>query len=129
MKNKINIVLRIILGLLLISPILGTLGIFPEPTREMYNSDTAYDFIMLLMEAGYIMWIMSTVFLISLILLIKNKMAAVALLLLPITLNIVGFHMFLDGGIFTAGAVMGNVLLLINLYFLYQNKDKYKALL
>ncbi len=129
MKKFINVALKVLLALLMISPILGSLGVFPAPTREMYNTQEGYDFIMMLMEAKYIMWMMTTVFLISFILILKNKMAVVALLLLPITLNIVGFHMFLDGGLFTAGAIMGNVLLLINLYFLYQNKGRYKALI
>jgi len=124
-----DIILKIVLSLILIMPILGTLGIFPEPTADLYNSPEAYDFIMALTNSGYIMWIMSIVFFISIILIIKNKMAVVALLILPITLNIVGFHAFLDGGLFTSGAIMGNVLLLINIYFLWQNKGRYKSLL
>jgi hypothetical protein len=40
------------------------------------------------------------------------------LLALPITLNVVGFHLVLDGGLLTAGAMMGNVMLVLNLYFL-----------
>jgi len=128
MKKIINIILKIVLGLLMISPIVGTLGVFPAPTRDLYNTDEAYNFIVTLMNSGYVMWMMAIVFLISFILIIKNKMAAVALLILPITLNIVGFHAFLDGGLFTPGAIMGNVLLLINLYFLWQNRQVYKAL-
>jgi len=129
MKKIMDIILKIVLSLILIMPILGTLGIFPEPTADLYNSPEAYDFIMALTNSGYIMWIMSIVFFISIILIIKNKMAVVALLILPITLNIVGFHAFLDGGLFTSGAIMGNVLLLINIYFLWQNKGRYKSLL
>lgn len=123
-----NIIIKILLSLLFISPILGTLGIFPAPTREMYNTDEAYNFIMILMNSGYVMWMMAVVFAISLVMIWKNKMALVALLILPITLNIVGFHAFLDGGLLTGGAVMGNVLLLINLYLLYQNRGVYKVL-
>lgn len=128
MKKIMNIVFKIVLVLLMVSPILGVLGIFPAPTREMYQTDDAYQFINILMNSGYVMWMMAIVFLISIILVLKNKMAAVALLILPITLNIVGFHAFLDGGLLTPGAIMGNVLLLINLYFLYQNRETYKAL-
>lgn len=123
-----NIICKILLTLLLATPILGTLGIFPEPTRAMYQTDEAYNFIMILMHSGYVMWIMSVVFIASLILLWKNKTAVVALLLLPITLNIVGFHAFLDGGLLTGGAVMGNVLFLINVYYLWMNRRVYKAL-
>ncbi len=124
-----NITLKVLLSFLLITPILGTLGIFLAPTREMYNTDEAYKFIMILMNSGYVMWMMAVVFAISLVMIWKNKMALVALLILPITLNIVGFHAFLDGGLLTGGAVMGNVLLLINVYFLYQNRGVYKVLM
>lgn len=125
----INIILKVILALLLVSPILGTLGIFPAPTADMYNTPEAYNFIVALLSVGYITWMMSIVFVICIILIIMNKMAAVALLLLPITLNIIGFHIFLDGGVFTPGAIMANVLFLLNLYFLWQNRERYKALL
>lgn len=129
MKKAINIVLKVVLLIILIMPVLGTLGVFPPPTPEMYNNREAYDFIVALMDGGkYIMWLMTTVFLICFVLTLKNKMAVVALLLLPITLNIMGFHAFLDGGLLKSGAMMGNVFFLINLYYLWQNKDKYKAL-
>ncbi len=110
-------------------PVFGTLGIFPPPTPEMYNNREAYDFIVALMNGGkYIMWLMTAVFLICFVLVLKNKMAIVALLLLPITLNIMGFHAFLDGGLLKSGAMMGNVFFLINIYYLWQNREKYKAL-
>lgn len=129
MKKITNIILKVILSIIVIMPLGGVLGIFPAPTPDMYNTKQAYDFIAMLMEVGYINWMMSVVFLICFILILKNKMALVALLLLPITLNIVGFHAFIDGGLFTPGAIMGNVLLLINIYFLWQNRYTYKTLL
>lgn len=129
MKKIINIVLKIVLSLMLIMPILGVLGVFPPATPDLYNTPEAYDFIMMLTNAGYVMWIMAIVFLISLVLIIKDKMALAALLLFPITLNIIAFHAFLDGGLFKMGALMGVVLFLINIYFLWQNRNRYKALL
>ncbi len=128
MKKTINIVLKVVLSLILIMPILGVLGVFPQPTADMYKTKESYDFIMALYSSGYIMWLMGVVFALCLFLIIKNKMALVALLLLPISLNILGFHMFLDGGLFNAGAIMADVLFALNLYFLYQNRDQYKAL-
>lgn len=125
----INIILRVVLGLLFISPILGVLGVFPAPTADMYNTPQAFAFIQSLYSASYIMWIMGLVFLTALILTIMNRMAAVALLILPVTVNIVAFHAFLDGGLFTAGAIMANVLFLINIYLLWVNRDTYKTLL
>ncbi len=128
MKKIINIVLRILLSLLLVMPILGVLGVFPAPTRDLYQTQEAYDFIITLSNSGYIMWIMAAVFAICLILTLKNKMAAVALLLLPITLNIIGFHAFLDGGLLTSGSIMAVAFFLINLYFLWENRNRYKVL-
>ncbi|HEY0908476.1 MAG TPA: hypothetical protein VGE35_03965 [Candidatus Paceibacterota bacterium] len=126
--KALNIVLRVVLGLLIISPILGVTGLFPAPTADMYNTADAFTFIDIMMKGGYITWIMAIVFAFTLYLIITNRMALAALLILPITVNIVGFHAFLDGGLFTAGAVMGNVLLLINAYFLWQNWSHYKSL-
>ncbi len=128
MKKVIDIILKVVLAVILIMPVLGTMGIFPPPTPDMYNTTEAYDFIMALTNAKYVMWIMSFVFVLSFVLMLVKKIALVALLILPITINIVAFHMFLDGGLFTAGAMMGNVLLLLNIYFLWQNRDRYKAL-
>jgi len=128
MKKVIHIILKVVLAVILIMPVLGTMGIFPPPTPDMYNTTEAYDFIIALTNAKYVMWIMSLVFALSFVLMFAKKMALVALLILPITINIVAFHIFLDGGLFTAGAMMGNVLLLLNIYFLWQNRDRYKVL-
>lgn len=128
MKKIINVILKIILSLLLIMPILGVLKVFPEPTPNLYKTKEAYDFVMILMNSGYVMWFMTIVFILCLFFIIKNKMAIVALLLLPITLNILGFHAFLDGGLFSSGAIMGEIFFLINIYFLWQNRNQYKGL-
>lgn len=124
----INTILKVILSLMLIMPIFGTLGIFPEPTADMYTNIKGYEFIKIMMDSQYIMFMMSAVFLISLICLWTKRVALASLLLLPISLNIVGFHAFLDGGLLTSGAVMGNVLLLINLYFLWLNRAQISPL-
>ncbi len=124
----LNIILRIVLGLLLLSPILGALGVFPPPTAALYNTPEAFAFIEMLMATGYITYIIAIVFAIGVVLVIMNRMALVALLLLPIVVNIVGFHLFLDGGLFMAGAIMADVLLLLNAYFLWQNWKQYKVL-
>ncbi len=126
--KSLHIAFRVLLALIIFMPILGVLNIFPAPTADMYNSAEAFSFIEALYVSKYVMYIMAAVFAISLILTIMNRMAAVALLILPITVNIVAFHAFLDGGIFTAGAIMGNVLMLLNAYFLWQNKLRYAAL-
>ncbi|MCB9359329.1 hypothetical protein H6503_05330 [Candidatus Woesearchaeota archaeon] len=104
------------------------LTIAPEPTKEMYNNDRAFNFISSLMnDASYTMYIMVFVFVVSAVLLWIGYEALAAILIAPITVNIVAFHLFLDG-IFMPGAVMGNVLLLINVYLIWVNWKHYKGL-
>lgn len=129
MKKVLHILAKILLSAILIMPILGTLGIFPAPTADMYNSPEAFQFIEILMTAKYINIIMALVFATSFILIWANRTALAALLLLPITVNIVGFHAFLDGGLLMPGAIMGNVLLLLNLYFLWHGRKQYTSLI
>lgn len=124
----LSIVGKILLTLLLVMPIFGTLGIFPAPTPDMYQTPQAFQFVDLLMKSKYIMVIDALVFLAAIICLWTKRTALAALLLLPITINIVGFHAFLDGGPFTAGAIMGNVLFLLNLAFLWQQRAQYRTL-
>mgnify|MGYP003425128659 FL=1 len=128
MKKYIHNFLKVILSLILIFPILGILGIFPEPTRELYNTDLAFSFIQILGEAGYINYIMALVYLVALGALWTRREALAALLILPVVVNIIGFHAFIDGGLFTAGAVLANVFLLLNIYFLWKNWSQYKNL-
>lgn len=129
MKKIFTIGSKIILTLLLITPILGSLGIFPPPTREMYGSQQAYDFIMATINSGYITVVMSVCFALAIYFLWTGRDSVAALLIAPITVNIVGFHAFIDGGLLTSGALMGNVLLVLNCYYLWKNREKYRVLL
>ena len=130
-KSKIlHASLKTILTLILIMPIFGSLGFFPEPTRDLYNTDKAFNFINILTnDAAYISYLISFIFIITLFLLWTKREALAALLVAPITINIIGFHLFLDGGLLTSGAILGNVLLLLNIYFLWKNRDQYNNLL
>jgi hypothetical protein len=129
MKKALNITLKLLLTLILVMPILGATGIFPAPTPEMYSTPEAYAFVAMLMASKYIMIIDAIVFALATVCLWTKRVALAALLILPITVNIVGFHLFLDGGLFTAGAVMGNLLLFLNLYFLWQSRKEYSSLM
>lgn len=123
MKNMVHVAAKVVFSLILVMPILGVLGVFPEPTRDLYNTDEAFAFIQVLSDSGFIMWMMMVVHLIALFALWTRREAVAALLVLPITLNVVGFHLVLDGGLFTAGAVMADVMLALNLYLLCKHRD------
>ncbi|MDP1625135.1 MAG: hypothetical protein Q8L64_05175 [bacterium] len=124
----LNTTLKIVLVLIMISPILGVLGAFSPPTPDLYNTPEAFAFIDALMATGYINWIIAIVFALAAISIISGRTALAAILILPITVCIVGFHYFLDGGLFTMGSLMADVLLVINLYFLWQCRGQYRIL-
>ncbi len=127
--KALNIFCKVVFGLILAMPVMGALGVFPPPTPDLYNTTEAYDFILALMEVRYINIIMAVVCTLSIVLMVTNRTALMALLILPITVNVVAFHAVIDGGLFTMGALMGNIMLILNLYFLWQNRARYKILL
>lgn len=129
MKKSLHIILKLLMTLLLVSPILGAFGLFPEPTRDLYTSDKSFEFIRVLMESGYVMPIMALCFALCIVLFWTKREALAALILLPFTINIVAFHLFLDGGLLTPGAIMADVLLLLNIYYLYRERHAYQPLL
>lgn len=129
MKKAIDIVLKVVLSLILVLPILGTAGVFPPPTQDLYNTPEAFQFILTLQEVRYINIIMVIVHVIALVCLWTRREALAALLILPITVNVVAFHLVLDGGLLMAGAVLGNIMLLINVYLLWQHRQAYAPLL
>jgi hypothetical protein len=129
MRKAVDIVLKVVLSIILVMPILGTLGVFPPPTQDLYNTPEAFQFIATLMEGRYINIIMSVVHVVALVCLWTRRTALAALLILPITVNVVAFHAFLDGGLLTVGAQLGNVMLLINAYFLWTHRSEYQPLL
>ncbi len=72
---------------------------------------------------------MAIVCVLALVLLWTKREALAAILILPITVNVVGFHLFLDGGLFTMGALLGNIMAAINLYFIWKYRAAYRSLL
>jgi hypothetical protein len=129
MRKAVDIALKVVLSLILVLPILGTLGVLPPPAPGLYNTPEAFDFIETITVGRYITIIMVLVHVVALVCLWTRRTALAALLILPITVNIVAFHAFLDGGLLTGGAVLGNVMLLINAYLLWQHRREYAPLL
>lgn len=129
MKKWIDVVLKVLLSLILITPILGLTGLFPPPTRDLYNTPEAFAFIQMMTDGRYTSIFMAIVHVLALFCLWTRRTGLAALLILPITVNVVGFHAFLDGGLLTAGAVLGNIMLLINAYFLWEHRREYAPLL
>jgi hypothetical protein len=57
-----------------------------------------------------------------------GKDALAAIILLPLSVNVICFHAFVDTGLISPSASLGIPLLLINLFFLWGNRMKYKML-
>lgn len=128
MKKYLHIVVKVLFSLILLLPVVGATGLLGEATRDLYNTDRAFAFIEMLNEVLYISYMMAVVHVIALIALWTRREALAALLVLPITFNVVGFHLVLDGGLLTGGAVLGNLMLLLNLYLLWKNRETLKLL-
>lgn len=124
-----NHILRILLGLLLLMPVAGTLGLMPEPTADMYTTTQAWDFISALANSGYMMPLIGVTAFICSILFFANKTALGAVILAPFTVNVIAFHLFLDASPISAGAIPAYILVALNLYFLWSNKAKYTAMM
>ncbi len=129
MKKYLHIFLKVILSLIMLMPVVGATGMLGEATRDLYNSDEAFAFIEALVAVMYINYMMAVVLVLALIALWTRREALAGLLILPISLNVVAFHLVLDGGLFTAGALLGNIMLLINLYLIWVNRSVYRPLI
>lgn len=123
----VRIVLRVLLCLLLAIPLLGTLGVFPAPTADLYTPN-GWAFMSALMGSGYMFPLLGIVSAVVVILTLMNKMALAAIVLAPMTVNVIAFHTFVDTGLFTPNASLGILLLVLNAFFLWDNRSKYKTL-
>ena len=123
MKSKVLNVIRILFGLILI--VFGAnkfLGFMPMPEL----SGQAGEFMGALAQTGYIFPVIGAVELGVGLLLVLNLFTPLALIVLvPISVNIVLFHLFLDiGGIVPAAVVAG-----LNLIFIITNLSAYLPML
>ena len=121
----LNIILRILLSLILLLPILGTIGVFPSPTAGMYTPE-GWAFIQALMNTGYMMPLIAILCAVCLVLVIMNRTAHAAALLAPFSLNVILFHVFLGGGVFRPDAILADALFLLNAYFLWEGRKEYQ---
>lgn len=123
MKNKIDTVLQILLGVFLI--IMGLnkfLGFMPAPSMP----ESAQNMMGALAASGYMLPLIGITEIVVGILLVARSWAALGLLLLaPLSVNIVLFHLALA----PAGILMGLIVFVLNVYFLFLYKPKFEAIL
>lgn len=124
MKSTFTTILRIILGLGLLFFGLSKLIHFSFMPTHIYTGDAAL-FIDSLSNTGYILKVVGSFEIFIGLLLLFNKWVAFALLLLaPITLNILMFHLFMD----TPGLVLAIIVLVLNAILIYKHWKVYRPL-
>ncbi|GGB86811.1 hypothetical protein GCM10007424_28600 [Flavobacterium suaedae] len=122
MDSNFTKIARILLGLALILFGINKFYSFipmPQPPQD------AAEFLGSLAETGYFMTFVAVLeIIIGLMLLFKLWVPFALLLLLPISINIVLFHLFLDLPSISAGLILA----ILNVVLLYKHKQKYKPL-
>ncbi|HAV55130.1 DoxX family membrane protein [Aequorivita vladivostokensis] len=124
MNSTFTKILRIILGLgLLFFGLSKLINLHIMPTH-IYTGDAAI-FIDSLSSTGYILKVIGILEIFIGLLLLINKWVSFALLLLaPITVNILLFHLFLD----TPGLLVALVITILNVILIYKHWKVYKPL-
>lgn len=121
--KKATIIARILLGAMFT---LFSLMYFFNlmPAKEMHGPSAT--FMTGLFSSGYMMNLVKAIELVCGIALITGQFVALTtVVIFPITLNIFLFHAFLD----PATVVISIVLLALNLFIAYTNKEKYQLML
>jgi hypothetical protein len=122
MGKKVTKFLEVILGLVLI--VFGANGFLQFMTPPQFNS-AASDFLGALFATGYIFPLMSIIWIIAGILLLIHKARAFAVILIfPISINLMLFHLALD----SAQIVIPLVVFLINVYLIWAYFKVYRPL-
>ncbi len=120
-SSKTKLSLRLLLGALYV--VFGLNGFFqflpqPAPTPE------GGAFLGALFTAGYMFPFIKITEILGGALLLANRSTLGAVILFPVTLNILAYHLFLDQG----GLVIALAFLAMNLGVAWFNRDNYKSL-
>ena len=122
-SNKLATTARYILGVALVFFALNGFLQFMTPPPM---GDAANAFMAALFTTGYMFVLINIVQLVVGLSLLTNKYVPLALIVLaPLTLNIILFHLFLH----IQSILFGAIVAVLHLYLAYVNIDKYKTLL
>lgn len=124
MNSTFTKILRMILGLGLLFFGLSKLIHFNFMPTHIYTGEAAI-FIDSLSETGYILKLIGVLEICIGLLLIINKAVPFALILLaPISVNILFFHLFMD----TPGLILAMIVILLNIILIYKHWKAYRPL-
>jgi uncharacterized membrane protein YphA (DoxX/SURF4 family) len=122
MNSKLILVLRVLLALILI--VFGA-NKFLDFMPHMEMPEAAMALMGAMMKSGYLLKLVGATEVFVGLLLLFNKWVPLALVILaPISVNMIFFHLFLA----PAGIVPAAVVAIINILLIYNNWNKYKAL-
>ena len=123
MKSKIDLIARLILGVILL--IFGLNTFFPfMPMPEL--PECAGKLLGAFAESGYIFPMIGVVKIVVGVLLLINRYVALALLLLaPFSVNVILYHLVLD----PKGIAAALIVAALNIYLLFAYKKKYDPVL
>ena len=121
MNKKVILVTRVLFGLMLIG--LGSFSFMNLPIPEY--PPKAKEFLIALAGTGYINHVIGIIFIIVGLMFVSGRLVALgALLLAPIVVNILLFHIFLD----IKSIFLGLVVAAGNIFIAYTEWDEYKGL-
>jgi putative oxidoreductase len=121
--RKVQIAIQMLLGLIFVVFGLNKfIGFIALPQLN----EVATNFMISLGTSGYLFPTIGVIEIICGLSLLLNRYVTLSLLLLtPITLNILGFHLMLDQG----GLIVSLIITLAHIYLIYDRKDRYSELI
>ena len=123
MNKKIVFSISLIFGIILV--ILGVMAFMNLPLPDFYPPK-ALAFLQALGDTGYMSYVTGIIqILVGLMFITRRYVALGAVILMPISFNIVIFHLFLD----LKTIIPGLIIFALNVFILYTEHDKYKSLL
>ena len=123
MNKKIVFSISLVFGIILV--VLGTMAFMNLPLPGFYLPK-ALAFLQALGDTGYMNYVTGIIqILVGLMFITRRYVALGAIILMPISFNIVIFHLFLD----LKTIIPGLIIFALNVFILYTEHDKYKSLL
>ena len=123
MNKRIVFSISLIFGVILV--ILGVMAFMNLPLPDFYPPK-ALAFLQALGDTGYMSYVTGIIqILVGLMFITRRYVALGAVILMPISFNIVIFHLFLD----LKTIIPGLIIFALNIFILYTEHDKYKSLL
>ena len=117
--------LRFVLAAFLFLSAAGQLGYAPPPDPNMFTTE-AWAFVQALQGTGYMMQTVGIVSaLCGLAFLMNRYIALASIVLMPISINIVLFHVFLDAEPISVNASPAYLFFFLNLFMLYASRSRF----